>query len=98
MSDTAPKAKPPFRMTITEIYVIKARGIVVVGDADKGSFSFKKNQAVRLIGPNKTVQATIIGMHLNPSSKDFGILLKGVRREDISIGMVITTEGASSHS
>jgi translation elongation factor EF-Tu-like GTPase len=94
MSDKIPKEKLPFRMTITEIYVIKARGIVVTGDADKGSFSFKKNQAVLLLGQDKAVRATIIGVHMNPSSKNLGILLKGVRREDIIVGMVITTEGA----
>jgi translation elongation factor EF-Tu-like GTPase len=94
MSETTPKARLPFRMTITEIYVIKARGIVVVGDAEKGSFSFKKNQAVLLMGQEKAVRATIIGIHTNPSSKSFGVLLKGVRREDIAVGMVITTEGA----
>ena len=94
MSDTPAKERPPFRMTITEIYVIKSRGIVVVGDADKGSFSFKKNQPVLLIGETKTVRGTITGIHTNPSNKSFGILLKGIRREDIAVGMVITTEGA----
>jgi translation elongation factor EF-Tu-like GTPase len=94
MSDKMPKEKQPFRMTITDIFVIKARGIVVTGDADKGSFSLTKNQAVLLIGQDKTVRATITGLHTNPSSKSFGVLLKGVRREDIVVGMVITTEGA----
>lgn len=94
MSDKTPKEKQPFRMTITEIYVIKARGIVVVGDTDKGSFSFKKNQAALLLGQDKAVRATITGMHMNPSNKSFGVLLKGVKRDDIAVGMIITTEGA----
>jgi translation elongation factor EF-Tu-like GTPase len=88
-----PKVRVPFRMVITDIYVIKARGIVVVGNADKGAFKFKKSQPVFLIGQDKAVRAVITGVHLNPSNKDFGVLLKGVRREDIVVGMVITTEG-----
>ena len=93
MSDKATKEKQPFRMTIAEIYMIKARGIVVTGEADKGSFSFKKNQAVLLLGQDKAVRATVTGIHTNPSSKSFGVLLKGVKREDIKAGMVLTTEG-----
>jgi len=94
MSDSPeiPKESIPFRMTITDIYVIKARGVVVVGDIESGTP--KKNHAICVTGRDKIVYGSIAGVHTNPSNKSLGILLKSIRREDIGVGMVLTTEGA----
>ncbi len=91
MTDKTPNTPAPFRMVITEIYMIKARGVVVVGDIESGAP--KKNQAITITGHNKTLHGSIAGIHINPSNKSIGILLKSIRRDDVQIGMVITTEG-----
>ena len=91
MSDS-PQIKIPFRMTITDIYMIKARGVVVVGDVESGAP--RKNQLIQIIGKMKTLHGSIAGIHTNPSNKTLGILLKSIRREDVEVGMILTTEGA----
>ena len=101
MSDTAPKAKPPFRMIIEEIAIVKGHGVVIGGKVEEGTL--QENDRILILDQRKTIQATV-GVFLMPfmrSSKDFvawpgdniAFALHSAERDQLTPGMIITTEG-----
>lgn len=93
MSEATPKM--PFRMIITDVFTIKNRGVVVVGKIESGELN--KNDSVLLIGQDKVIRVTVSGIEminpLVPRTNTTGLLLRNLQREDVEIGMIVTTEG-----
>jgi translation elongation factor EF-Tu-like GTPase len=81
----------PFRMVISDIFTIKNRGVVVAGKIESGEL--RKNDPVLVIGKDKALRAVVTGMDMYPRTDNAGLLLRNVQREDIEIGMIVTTEG-----
>ena len=93
MSHTTPKERLPFRMVIEDIFTIKSRGVVVVGKVESGTLN--KNDPVFVIRQNKVLRVIVSGIDIFPPIAVYkaGLLIRNVQREDIEIGMIVTTEG-----
>ncbi|KAK9453663.1 P-loop containing nucleoside triphosphate hydrolase protein [Dipodascopsis uninucleata] len=94
----------PFLMSIEDIFTISGRGTVVTGRAERGSLS--KGEEIEIVGfqpqPIKTT-ATGIEMFRKELDKamagdNCGILLRGIRRDQLKRGMVIAKPGTMKSS
>jgi elongation factor Tu len=89
----------PFLMSIEEVFSIPGRGTVVSGRVERGIL--KRDQEVELVGkqenPIKTKVADIEtfkkSCDQSQAGDNSGLLLRGVKREDVKRGMVITLPG-----
>jgi elongation factor Tu len=90
----------PFLMPIEDIFSIEGRGTVVTGRIERGMC--KVGEEVELIGLKDTVKTTITGIEMFNKSlsegmagDNAGILLRSLKKEDISRGQVIAKPGTS---
>ncbi|PGH17663.1 elongation factor Tu, mitochondrial [Helicocarpus griseus UAMH5409] len=90
----------PFLMSIEEVFSISGRGTVASGRVERGVL--KKDSEVELVGgggaPIKTKVTDIETFHKScdesRAGDNSGLLLRGVRREDIRRGMVVAIPGS----
>ncbi len=89
----------PFLMPIEDIFSIEGRGTVVTGRIERGTI--KLNDEVALVGLRETKKTTVTGIEMFNKSLDqgeagdnAGILLRGVRKEDVDRGMVLAKPGS----
>lgn len=90
----------PFMMSIEEVFSIAGRGTVASGRVERGVL--KKDSEVEIIGHMPTpIKTKVTDIETFKKSCDesragdnSGLLLRGVRREDISRGMVIAVPGS----
>ena len=89
------QTEQPFRMVIDAIFTIKNRGVFVIGKVESGRLS--RNESVLVMGYDKVLHVSVASIdHFNPIAPDThntGIMLRNVQREDVDIGMIVTTEG-----
>lgn len=91
----------PFLMPIEEVFSISGRGTVASGRVERGVL--KKDSEVEIVGgskePIKTKVTDIETFHKScdesRAGDNSGLLLRGVKREDIRRGMVITAPGGA---
>lgn len=89
----------PFMMSIEEVFSISGRGTVASGRVERGVL--KKDSEVELVGKSATpIKTKVTDIETFKKSCDesragdnSGLLLRGVRREDVSRGMVIAVPG-----
>ena len=91
----------PFLMPIEDVFSIEGRGTVVTGRIERGIA--KVGEEVELIGLKPTVKSVITGIEMfNKSLKEgmagdnAGVLLRGLKKEDISRGQVIAKPGTAN--
>ena len=85
----------PFMMAVEDVFSIKGRGTVVTGRVDRGIA--KIGDTIEIIGLRDVVTTTTITgtemFHKNleqvEAGDNAGILLRGIKREDIERGMVL---------
>ncbi len=89
----------PFFMPIEDIFSIEGRGTVVTGRIERGKV--KVGEEVELVGFKDTVKTTVTGIEMFNKSLDegmagdnAGILLRGLKKEDISRGQAIAKSGS----
>lgn len=89
----------PFLMPIEDIFSIEGRGTVVTGRIERGIC--KVGEDVEIIGIKDTSKTTITGIEMfNKSLKEgmagdnAGILLRGVKKEDLTRGQVLAKPGS----
>ena len=90
----------PFMMSVEEVFSIAGRGTVVSGRVERGIL--KKDTEVEIVGGNAApVKTRVTDIETFKKSCDesragdnSGLLLRGVRREDIKRGMVIAVPGS----
>ncbi|MGP6174860.1 elongation factor Tu [Corynebacterium sp. A21] len=90
----------PFLMPVEDIFTITGRGTVVTGRVERGSL--KVNEDVEIIGiKEKATTTTVTGIEMFRKLLDYteagdncGLLLRGIKREDIERGQVIIKPGA----
>jgi len=87
-----------FLMAIEDVFSITGRGTVATGRIDRGVI--KVGEAVEIVGITETRTTTITGIEMFQKTLDegfagdnVGILLRGITREDIERGMVISQPG-----
>jgi len=89
----------PFLMPIEDVFSIEGRGTVVTGRIERGMVKVGEN--VDLIGLKPTAKTVVTGIEMfNKSLQEgmagdnAGILLRGLKKEDISRGQVIAKPGS----
>lgn len=90
----------PFMMSVEEVFSIAGRGTVVSGRVERGIL--KKDSEVEVIGhtlqPIKTrvtdIETFKKSCDESRAGDNSGLLLRGIRREDIKRGMVIAKPGS----
>jgi elongation factor Tu len=87
----------PFRMPIEDIFIIKGHGLVVTGRVQTGTL---REDPILIVGNRETLQAQAMRFeifgHLEfiEAGDNIGILLsKNVSKDQLEIGIIITTEG-----
>ena len=89
----------PFLMPIEDIFSIEGRGTVVTGRIERGIV--KINDEVEVVGLKPTQKTVITGIEMFNKSLDegragdnAGILLRGLKKEDVERGQVLTKPGS----
>ena len=87
-----------FLMAIEDVFSITGRGTVATGRIERGVV--KVGESVEIVGVGETRTTTITGIEMFQKTLDegfagdnVGILLRGVTREDIERGMVLSEPG-----
>ncbi|MFJ5303098.1 elongation factor Tu [Streptomyces sp. NPDC088350] len=90
----------PFLLPIEDVFTITGRGTVVTGRIERGVL--KVNNEVEIIGihPQKT-KTTVTGIEMfrklldeGRAGENVGLLLRGVKREDVERGQVVIKPGS----
>ena len=89
----------PFLMAIEDVFSITGRGTVATGRVERGSV--KVGEQVELVGLQPTKATTVTGLEMFQKSLEesiagdnVGVLLRGVQKEDIQRGMVLSKPGS----
>ena len=88
----------PFLMAIEDVMTISGRGTVATGRVERGEL--KLNEPVEIVGIKATQNSVVTGIEMFRKTMDFcesgdnvGLLLRGIKREDIERGQVICKPG-----
>jgi elongation factor Tu len=89
----------PFLLPIEDIFTIEGRGTVVTGRAQRGTIHI--NDEVEIVGILPTVKTVATGIETFNKSMDealcgdnVGILLRGIKKEDVRRGQVVAKPGS----
>jgi elongation factor Tu len=88
----------PFLMPVEDIFSIEGRGTVVTGKIERGVV--KVGEEVEIVGIKATVKSTVTGIEMfnknlqeGMAGDNAGILLRGLKKEDITRGQVLAKTG-----
>ncbi|MFC1757064.1 elongation factor Tu [Patescibacteria group bacterium] len=91
----------PFLMPVEDIFSIEGRGTVVTGRIERGKA--KVGEEIEIVGLKDTSKTTITGIEMFNKSLDeglagdnAGILLRGLKKEDVERGQVLAKTGSVS--
>jgi elongation factor Tu len=89
----------PFLMPVEDIFSIEGRGTVVTGKIERGIV--KIGEEIEIIGINPTAKTTVTGIEMfnkqleeGQAGDNAGILLRGIKKEDITRGQVLAKTGS----
>ena len=89
----------PFLMAIEDTMTISGRGTVATGRVERGTL--KLNDPVEIVGIKETQASVATGIEMFRKTMDFceagdnvGILLRGIKREDIERGQILCKPGS----
>ena len=96
------ETEKPFLMPIEDVFTITGRGTVVTGRIERGVL--KVNEQVDIIGIRETKQTTTVtGIEMfrklldeGQAGENVGLLLRGIKREDVERGQVIIKPGTTT--
>jgi len=96
------ETEKPFLMPIEDVFTITGRGTVVTGRAERGVL--KPNEEVEIVGiREKSIKTTCTGIEMfrklldeARAGENVGLLLRGVKREDVERGMVVIKPGTTT--
>ena len=99
IEEPAREIDKPFLMPVEGVFSIAGRGTVATGRIETGTV--KVGEEVELVGLRDTVKTTVTGVEMFRKSlneglagDNVGLLLRGVKKEDIERGMVIAKPGS----
>ena len=92
----------PFLMPIEDVFTITGRGTVVTGRCERGIL--KPNEEVEIVGIRaKSMKTTCTGIEMfrkildeARAGENVGLLLRGIKREEVERGMVVVKPGTST--
>ncbi len=89
----------PFLMPVEDVFTITGRGTVVTGKVDRGKL--KVNSDVEVVGIRAAQKSTVTGIETFHKQMDeaqagdnTGLLLRGLKREDVERGQVVVKPGS----
>jgi len=89
----------PFLLRIEDVYSIAGRGTVVTGPIERGVV--RVNDEVEIVGLRPTIRATCTCVEIfrklvdeGRAGENVGILLRGVKREEVERGQVLSSPGS----
>jgi elongation factor Tu len=89
----------PFLMPVEDVFGIKGRGTVVTGRIERGIV--KVGDEIEIVGLGETRKTTVTGVEMFQKTLDqgeagdnVGCLLRGIEREDIERGQVLSKPGS----
>ncbi|MDP2650572.1 MAG: elongation factor Tu [bacterium] len=89
----------PFLMPVEDVFSIEGRGTVATGRIERGKV--KINEEIELIGIRPTFKTVVTGIEMFNKMLDegiagdnVGILLRGIKKEDIERGQVLAAPGS----
>jgi elongation factor Tu len=96
--DPARDMDKPFLMPIEDVFTITGRGTVVTGKVDRGKLPI--NSEVEILGLRPTQKTIVTGIEMFHKSMDeawagenCGLLLRGIKREEVERGQVVAKPG-----
>ncbi|MDP3727564.1 MAG: elongation factor Tu, partial [bacterium] len=97
--DPVREVDKPFLMPIEDVFSIEGRGTVVTGRIERGKL--KLNDEIEVVGLRPTAKTIVTGIEMFNKSLDegmagdnAGILLRGLKKEDVERGQVIVKPGS----
>jgi elongation factor Tu len=89
----------PFLMPVEDVFTITGRGTVVTGRIERGMI--KVGEDIDIVGLGDTKKTTCTGVEMfrkllddGKAGDNVGLLLRGIKREDIERGMVLCKPGS----
>jgi elongation factor Tu len=89
----------PFLMPVEDVFSISGRGTVATGRVERGII--KVGEEVEIVGIKATAKTTVTGVEMfrklldeGRAGDNIGALLRGVKREDIERGQVLSKPGS----
>ena len=89
----------PYLMPVEDVFTIEGRGTVVTGRIERGQI--KLNEEVEIVGirePRKTfatgLEMFYKQMDVSQAGDNVGVLLRGIKREDVERGQVLAKPGS----
>lgn len=97
--DPVRETDKPFLMPVEDVFTITGRGTVVTGRIERGVINV--NEDVEIVGIRpETTKTTVTGVEMfrklldqGQAGDNVGLLLRGVKREDVERGQVVTKPG-----
>jgi elongation factor Tu len=96
------ETEKPFLMPIEDVFTITGRGTVVTGRVERGIL--KPNEEVEIVGiKEKSMKTVVTGIEMfrklldeARAGENVGLLLRGIKREDVERGMVVVKTGTTT--
>jgi len=89
----------PFLMPVEDVFSIEGRGTVVTGRIERGAINI--NEEIEIVGLGETNKSVVTGIEMFNKQLDqgmagdnAGLLLRGVKKDDIERGMVLAKPGS----
>ncbi|XP_014516905.1 elongation factor Tu, mitochondrial [Vigna radiata var. radiata] len=101
ISNPVRKLDKPFLMPIEDVFSIQGRGTVVTGRVEQGTI--KVGEEVEVLGLTQSgpLKTTVTGVEMfkkildrGEAGDNVGLLLRGLKRDDVQRGMVVTKPGS----
>ena len=100
--DPVRDTEKPFLMPVEDVFTITGRGTVVTGRVERGVVNV--NEEVEIVGIRpETTKTTVTGVEMfrklldqGQAGDNVGLLLRGVKREDVERGQVIVKPGTTT--
>ena len=93
------EVEKPFLMPVEDVFSISGRGTVATGRVEKGRVQI--NDKVEIVGLRETRESVATGLEMfnklldhAEAGENVGILLRGIEKNDIERGMVLTAPGS----
>ncbi|MDD3046148.1 MAG: elongation factor Tu [Candidatus Pacebacteria bacterium] len=89
----------PFLMAIEDVFTIEGRGTVATGRIERGVIH--PNEEIEVVGIKPTLKSTVVSVEMfrkfldeGTAGDNVGVLLRGLKKEDIERGQVIAKPGS----
>ncbi|HEY1440978.1 MAG TPA: elongation factor Tu [Mycobacterium sp.] len=100
--DPVRETDKPFLMPVEDVFTITGRGTVVTGRVERGVINV--NEEVEIVGIKPTsTKTTVTGVEMfrklldqGQAGDNVGLLLRGIKREDVERGQVVTKPGTTT--